>query len=128
VKVLVATKEGQGRRYSDFSWTNEGELVGFAFECDTDKDNIDGGCGCRRSMSGFDSRKATTTFKVIDKNITKDEFITLYLESEKKAGWFDGKTDRERWVKYAEELLETAKIFPVDEVLEKRGDIIQIRG
>jgi hypothetical protein len=59
MKVFVSTKDGQGIRNNDFSWTNEGELVKFALECDGEK--IDGKCGCRRSMSGFDTHKATTT-------------------------------------------------------------------
>ena len=53
MKVLVSTHETQGERASDFCWVPDGELVGFAFECDTDRDDIDGGCGCRRAMSGL---------------------------------------------------------------------------
>lgn len=56
MKVMVATREGQGFRENDFSWTKENELVGFTSECDGE--TIDGNCGCRRSMSGFDTHTA----------------------------------------------------------------------
>ena len=70
MKVFVATKEGQGLRQNDFSHAEEGELVLFSYGCDRDKDNVDGGCGCRRSMDGFKTLSGTTTFKVVDMEMT----------------------------------------------------------
>ena len=75
MKVLIATKETQGRRKSDFSHTTDGELVTFGFECDRDRNNIDGGCGCRRTMVGIKSGRGTTTFMVSELDITRDELI-----------------------------------------------------
>ena len=73
MKILVATKETQGFRDSDFSWAREGELVRFDSECDRDKNRIDGGCGCRRSMVGLETGRATTTFKVVEMDITTEK-------------------------------------------------------
>jgi hypothetical protein len=49
--ILFAAKHTQG---------------GLRVACDRDRDNIDGGCGCRRSLAGVVSRRATTTFKVAE--------------------------------------------------------------
>ena len=57
MKMLVATKETQGKRRNDFCWATEGELVRFAFQCDGEA--VDGRCGCRRSFCGLDSHKAS---------------------------------------------------------------------
>ena len=42
-------------------WCEEGELVRFATECDGER--VDGRCGCRRSMTGMSTLKATTTVR-----------------------------------------------------------------
>jgi len=65
MKVLVATEETQGHRKTDFCWTEEGELVFFGSECT--RETIDGECGCRRSLCGLRTRKATTTFRVVER-------------------------------------------------------------
>lgn len=121
MKVLVATKETQGTRKNDFSFTNEGELVKLGFECDGEE--TDGNCGCRRSMVGFNTLKATTTFKVIEKEITRDEFLKLFEESEKRAGWGFTKED----IEWGDDLLRIAQQFTPNCILEKRGDKIQVR-
>lgn len=123
MKVFVATKEKQGKRKNDFSFTDEGELVKFGFECDGE--SVDGNCGCKRSMCGFDSQKATTTFKVEDRDISEEEFIKLFLQSEKDAGWYkEGDKD---FVDFAKELLKYPASFVVGDILEKRGKKIQTR-
>ena len=119
MKVLIATKEGQGKRKNDFSFTKEGELVKFGFECDNE---IDGKCGCKRSVVGFDTFKATTTFKVVERNITKKKFIDRLSKSNKKAGW-ETKYSEE----LSKELLDIAKKFPLNSILEKRGKRIGVR-
>jgi hypothetical protein len=121
MKVLVATKEKQGVRKNDFSWTNEGELVMFGFECDGE--SVDGTCGCRRSFSGFETRKATTTAKIADVKYSVDEYLRLFAESMKNAGWKRPTMDAE-----ACELLRIANDFPMGAVLEKRGNKVQLRG
>jgi len=122
MKVLIATNEKQGERENDFSFTNEGEFVKFGMECDGEE--IDGSCGCRRSVAGFDTLRGTTTFKVVEEDITEDKFIELYKESDKKAGWnFEDKD----MTKMAKELISIAQSFPVNSVLEKRGNKIVMR-
>jgi hypothetical protein len=66
MQLLTATREGQGERAGDFSFTVEGELVLVGFVCATDQADPDGGCGCGRAFSGMSSRKATTTAVVRD--------------------------------------------------------------
>jgi len=125
MRVLVATKAGQGKRKTDFCWADEGELVNFGFECDGE--TVDGSCGCRRSMSGFETFKATTTFKVEDRNITREDFIRALVQSLKKAGWLTIANNEKLVRDTVAELLTLAKSFPVGKVLERRGDKIQVR-
>jgi hypothetical protein len=59
--MLVATKQTQGQRRNDFSWTREGELVNITGACDSDHDP-DGHCGCKRAftgLTGFDLLEAS---------------------------------------------------------------------
>ena len=127
MKVFVATKETQGTRSSDFCFCDEGEFVHFSFECSRDENNIDGGCGCRRSMSGFNSLKATTTFKVIDTNITFETFLEQLISSSKKAGWFPGLITEKDLREEAEDICKIASKFNVDYIIEKRGPHFQVR-
>jgi len=129
MKLFVATKQGQGVRDNDFCWVPEDELVKFGMACDDT--GIDGNCGCMRSMCGVDSHTATTTFKVINLKMTKEEFIRKLVVSYKLAGWGEGepedkivKTNTEE----AEELIRMADTFDVGDVCEKRGPDIQTRG
>jgi hypothetical protein len=126
MKVLTATKEKQGKRKNDFSHTKEGELVKFGMVCDGE--TTDGGCGCKRSTVGFGTLKATTTIKVEERNITEKEFIQQYIESDKKAGWYEYRKDGDKEIiEDAKYLLELADSFDVGTILEKRGNKIQTR-
>ena len=117
MKILVATNETQGRRENDFFWCEPGEIVKFGFECDGE--TIDGKCGCKRSMSGIKSFKATTTMKVVDMDITKEELKKQLIESDKKAGWNMTEDFIEEEM---EELLRIADTFEVGMIVEKRGE------
>ena len=120
--VLVATKETQGQRKNDFSWCNEDEPVRFAFECDGE--NVDGRCGCRRSMSGLSTKKATTTMRVKFLPITRSEYVAMLKSSYEESGFpLDAATlDGE-----ANQLLAFAAAFPTTAVIEKRGSKLQTR-
>jgi hypothetical protein len=118
MNVLVATKETQGARKNDFNWCNEGELVRFAFECDGE--TVDGHCGCKRSMAGIDSQKATTTMKVVDMNITRQKLIELIRKSQERAGW--GIEVQEMAEEDVNELTRIANFFKAGDVLERRGN------
>ena len=129
MKVFVATSEGQGLRPSDFFNSKEGGLVFFAAECGSDINNVDGGCGCRRCMDDSEGN-ATTTFKVADSDITKENYIEKYCEYLIKSGRFEAEEveeGREYHQADAETLLQAAEVFPVGEILEKRGNDIQPR-
>ncbi len=109
MKLFVSTKLTQGQRNNDFCWAEEDEMVRFPFECDGE--SVDGRCGCRRSMAGLYSQKATSTFKVVELAIGKEalQFITRLPDDE------------------LDQLLYAASQFPIGTVCERRGDTIQER-
>lgn len=128
MKVLVATKETQGQRGNDFCHANEGEIVNFHLECDGE--TVDGECGCRRSMSGIETHKATTTIKVAEIDITREKFFEKIKQGLQKGGWLALMKENEanKFVKQdADELLKMADHFDVNSVIEKRGDIFRQR-
>ena len=132
MKVLVATSKTQGQRRSDFDFVPDGELVGpMGFE--EDNEAVDGPCGCRRSLSGLDTRKATTTFEVVERpDLTEASLRQLVANSLIGAGWIpadrpqDAKTN-ELIDAVAGELLDILVHFEVGDVLEKRGHVIRQR-
>lgn len=109
MKLFVSTKLTQGQRNNDFCWAAEDEMVHFPFECDGE--SVDGRCGCRRSMAGLYSQKATSTFKVVELAIGKEalQFITRLPDEE------------------LDQLLYAASQFPIGAVCERRGNCIQER-
>jgi len=128
MKILVATAETQGRRKNDFCWTEEGELVGFAMECDGE--TVDGKCGCKRSLSGLKTHKATTTIKVVEMDITMEGYVEKIHESLKAAGWItqEDKGEGLKWAQEdAKELARIANAFTVGIIVEKRGKRFQER-
>ena len=128
MKVLVAASETQGQRSYDFTWCRDGELVKFGMECDGEA--VDGACGCRRSMVGVESNKATTTLKVAEIDITKEGMADALRANYQNAGWYQlmGAEGAEESIKKeVDELIDIAAGFPVGSVVEKRGDKLQIR-
>ena len=121
MNVLVATRALQGQRKNDFCHAWDGEIVRFQIECPGEK--IDAPCGCRRSMAGTDTSTATTTMKVLNMEITPEQFRAKIESSLRKDGWISD--DLPGWQKLveeeAEELLRIAAAFEVDTVVEKRG-------
>jgi hypothetical protein len=120
--VLVATRQTQGQRRDDFCWCDEGEPVRFTFECDGE--TVDGRCGCRRSMSGLSTKKATTTMRVQRLPITRGQFVTMLKESFANSGFT---VDCSDVADEAEELLRLAAAFPENTIVEKRGTSVQSR-
>ena len=120
MKLFVSTHETQGQRSNDFCWCEDDELVHWSSECS--RETIDGPCGCRRSMAGLVSLKATTTFKVVD---WSDYSIVLLsdriYDSMTKAGWSPRYHNTNA---QAIEIERIASQFPVGTVLERRGDEI----
>lgn len=126
MRVLVATTKQQGKRSNDFSFTNDGELVRYGFDCDGE--DVDGVCGCKRSLIGFDSHKGTTTFCIAEMDINLEQ-VTKLIEKSLKASGFISPSDPEEENKefIAEIVLETLSLwksfdqFPIGLVLERRG-------
>lgn len=123
MKVIIATRETQGQRRSDFAFADEGEIVLPAEPHDDEP--VDGACGCQRSFDGISSGRATTTAKVADLPLTKEQYcaeiLRAYpeLETLLKAGW-----PRDQVLSAALEFLEIAKEFPAGAILERRGEDI----
>lgn len=125
IKVLIATSKTQGFRANDFSHTEEGELVGFgALECD--REQVDGHCGCRRSLVGLRSGKATTTFKVAEMECDLSAEISRSLINN---GW--GGVGEDEIAKIAKDdakgIQHIASGFAVGTVLERRGETYKNR-
>ncbi len=122
MKIFVSTSHKQKYRANDFCWVPEGEAVMFGTGCDVEA--IDGPCGCRRSMSGLICHKATTTFRVAEFDLTRDQFVELIDASYTTAGWKFATKKQARTM--ADRLIELAKPFKAGVVLEMR-EKIQVR-
>lgn len=115
MKVLVATRETQGQRSNDFAFCNDGELVVITGPCDRDAGNPDGICGCARSFFGINSHRATTTAKVVDVDLSEDDYFDAVRTSLEERGWsIDDAEDLADW------LLCLADSFPVGAIVEHR--------
>ena len=132
MKVLTATDQTQGRRGNDFCWTVEGELVFFPpIECDYG--TIDDGCGCRRSMAGLVSRRATTTIKVASREeLDPNTYSALISDGLRDQGYVTEELmtnpDVNEWLHdVTDELMCIADSFAVATVLERRGNSINVR-
>ncbi len=133
MKVLTATSQTQGWRDNDFSWTVEGELVFFApIECS--RGFIDDDCGCRRSMAGLVSHRATTTMKVVEReDLDPDIYFTLIADGLQSQGYVTEELMRNpnvnEWVHdLTDELIYMAAASSVGTVFERRGDILAPRA
>ncbi|GAB3162135.1 hypothetical protein [Amycolatopsis sp. cg9] len=122
--VLVATARTQKQRGNDFLACSPDELVDITSSCDRDRGRPDGGCGCCRSFTGLDSRKATTTAEVVERQMTFADYVAAHQASLIRAGLPD--TDEVRgWAEEAaRDMARIAAAFPVGTVVERRGDQI----
>jgi len=133
MKVLVSTHKDQGIRPSDFCWIPDDELVLWPTECDADGDEIDGGCGCRRSMIGMDCKKTTTTFTVADVDMTIDAYLWKLIQSERQMGFISETQsgaffgDLKKTIQRGLGLLKVAEQYSINAILERRGGVIQER-
>ncbi|HYL37933.1 MAG TPA: hypothetical protein VEV17_18605 [Bryobacteraceae bacterium] len=115
MKVLVATKETQGQRASDFSFVPEGELLSFVIECDLE---ADGSCGCMRSMAGIECHGCTTTLKVAEVAMTVAQFQEKLRACLLPVGFSE-----DHICLQADVIREAAACFPTGAILEKRRSI-----
>lgn len=117
MKFLVATSETQGQRVNDFFFAKVNELLRFGTECSGEE--IDGECGCRRCMIGTITKKGTTTMKVSETGLAKEQLIDVYYNDLRNAGW---KLSREDVAEDVERILRISDLYPEGTVLEKRGN------
>jgi hypothetical protein len=132
MNVLTATNQTQGLRDNDFCWTVEGELVFFPpIECG--RGSIDDECGCRRSMAGTVSHRATTTIKVAQRaDLDPDTYFLLISDAFRDQGYVTRELMRKRdvsdWVHdLSAELLYLAGSAGAGTILERRGDFVNVR-
>ena len=81
-------------------------------------------------MSGVECGKATTTFQVVDRDISEGDLIQTLYESYERGGWvrISGEAEAMKYAKGdAAEIMRMAAEFPEHVVLEKRGNRIQTR-
>lgn len=115
MKIIVATKEMQGRRAGDFNFAEEGEIV-IVSDCD----HLHEGCGCERSMIGVRSGKGTTTMMIVEADITRGQFIERIRaanEDYAELGLGD-----EVFAAEADALLKLASEFSAGAVIERDGE------
>jgi hypothetical protein len=129
MRILISTNLTQGDRGNDFCHVPEGEILGFTSECDGEP--VDGKCGCRRSMRGILSHRATTTMKVVDIDITKEGLSRAILNSYQSIdGAKDSQDPKDRKLagEDAEELIHIAASLPIGAIIEKRGNRFRVRS
>jgi hypothetical protein len=111
LKVLVATRQSQGKVDTDFCFCREGELLRFPALYDSD---IRHSNGDDITMVGCRSSKSTTTFKVIvARYATKQEYANLIMRSYQADGWIGDddpcKSDWDMVNRHVDILLRVAK-------------------
>ena len=115
MKIIVATSETQGQRAGDFNFVPEGEVV-IVSDCDC----LHKGCECSRSMVGVLCGKGTTTMKVVESDLTRDDYLRLIREANK--GYEDLGIDQSLFHEQADALLELAMRFPAGAVIERDSE------
>jgi hypothetical protein len=122
MKILVATGETQGHRTNDFCWAEEGEIVTFGSECADE--SVDGPCGCRRALRGVRTRKATTTFRVVERSeVSPGDLTRMVGEALVAGGWY--RDLEQARAAAAEDALQVAAIaldYAEGTVLERRDE------
>src|SRR5690349_10280626 len=110
MKIIVATSETQGQRPGDFNFVPDGEIVTVS-DCDC----LHPGCDCARSMVGINSGKGTTTMKVVESDITLEEYRRLIGEANQSYAEFG--VDDDVFNEQADALLDLAIQFPAGAVI-----------
>jgi hypothetical protein len=125
MKILTATATSQGTRKNDFDHAIEGELVGIGLICATDQKDPDGGCGCGRAFFGLSSHRATTTAKVRDLPMTRDDVIKAFAAYYEAGGY--GAPPTSILNEEFDGMQELMSGWPAGAVIERRLDNFQVR-
>ncbi len=132
MKLLTATRTGQGERDGDFCHAVEGELVILGFVCATDEAEPDGGCGCGRAFAGMSSLRATTTALVRELDLTLDDLRMAVEAHHIAAGLGPDLLGREDFADLVDETIEEAvhlaRFWPVGTVVGRRLDHVHRRS
>jgi|SRR5947209_2067838 len=128
IQIFVATAETQGQRENDFCFVPEGEILDYsAITCS--RETTDGNCGCKRSLCGLQSHKATTTMKIIEFDGNIEDLGKMIRKSQKDGGWLQDPWQEllEHGLDHASEITEQASKFPVGTVVEYRDGVFVSR-
>ncbi len=124
--VFEATDQLQGQRSTDYNHALSGELVYLPLDCANPR------CGCTRAFAGFDSHRATTTARLVDRpDLTIEAFSQLLADTLHDGGWLptaDAGADLVGAV--ATEMVEFARYyaqFGIGSVIEREGDEVFLR-
>jgi hypothetical protein len=119
MKILVATALTQGLRPGDYNYCVEGELVWVQEPCDRDNRNPDMPCGCGRGFAGVASHRATTTARIVESELTREELVLAFETSLRDGGWPVEWADD-----VAEDNLYAASQFPAGTVVQRRLELL----
>jgi hypothetical protein len=120
MKIIVATSETQGQRPGDFNFVPEGEVL-IVSDCDC----LHEGCECKRSMVGVLCGKGTTTMKVIESDLTRDDYLRLVREANQ--GYAELGVEESFFDEQADALLALAGEFQAGAVIERNGEDFDVR-
>lgn len=120
------TNDTQMTRSNDFNHATVGEIAQFGSTCS--RATPDDNCGCARSMVGVDSRKASTTVKITDVEMTETELLEKLSNGYVKHWGMDEKTATKFARTDMKQLLSIGQSFPLNSVLEIRGSQIKTRS
>ena len=124
INVIASTVKTQGFRRNDFCFVPEDEPVMIGVVCDKDAKKPDGSCGCSRSLVGFGCYKATTTVKITEMDLTKEQYITMYINSWLGTGYPIFKDTALN----AEIMFNAAQRYPKGTILEYRAGMFSARS
>ena len=122
MKILVATGLTQGSGSGDYNYCVEGELVWIQEPCDRDRRDPDMPCGCGRGFAGAASHRATTTARIVESELTREELVLAFETSLRDGGW-----PVEWSADVAEDNLHAAAQFPAGTVIQRRLDLLMSR-
>ena len=125
MKVLVATRETNGRMSGDYCWTVDDELVRLPLgECD----DLD--CGCERGFAGVTSHRATTTAMVVERpELTPALLADILRDDAISSGLPADLPELDALLRSEQAAL--AKIvgqWGAGTVVERRGDLVRLRA
>ena len=118
MRLLVATKRGQGDRPDDYCFAADGEPVTPLLpDC-----TVPAGCGCRRGFDGLHTDRATTTALVTERNdLSPDGLLALLDAAVARARVVAGGAVVPAATEQFEEIERLASSFPVGTIVRRDG-------